>query len=82
MGNAGLQQDQGDRGYAAPVRFHSSVAPFIISIKSTKDKCEAHKNLVVDARSYLMQSMSMRCCSATLFSLFTLRWRAVNIFLF
>ena len=29
-----------------------------------------------------MQSMSIRCCSATLFSLFTFRWRAVNIFLF
>jgi hypothetical protein len=29
-----------------------------------------------------MQSMSIRCCSATLFSLFTLRWRAVNIFFF
>ena len=27
-----------------------------------------------------MQSMSIKCCSARLFSLFTFRWSAVNIF--
>jgi hypothetical protein len=35
--DAGLEEDQGDGGHTASVRFHGSVAPLIIPIESTGD---------------------------------------------
>jgi hypothetical protein len=36
MDDAGLEQDQGDRGYTASIWFHGSVAPLVVPIESTE----------------------------------------------
>lgn len=81
-----LEQNKSDRRNAAPRGLQRTVSPHVISIESTvirsiklwKDgrRCGWEKN------PYLWHSMSIRCCSATLFSLFTFLCKAVNMVFF
>lgn len=78
MHYAGLQQHKSYGRDAAARWLHCTVPPFVVSVESAAlsfRMTTAGKT----TQTNLMHSISMRCCSATLFSLFTLRCRAVKM---
>lgn len=97
MDDPSLEEYEGDRSDAAAVRFERAVAPGVIPFKATAanetragcerrvtycNACSLHRAVVASGNgTHLMQSMSMRCCSATLFSRLTLRCNAVKMLL-
>ena len=78
MHNPSLEKHESYGRDTAARWFHCTVAPFVVSVKSAAMgfRVATERRMV---QTDLMHSISMRCCSATLFSLFTLRCSAVKM---
>ncbi len=78
--NTRFEEDQGYGGYTAPRRLKRPEPPLVFSIEPTAIWFQPPHLHQSDAKyTHLIHSISIRCCSATLFSLFTFRCRAVKI---
>lgn len=81
--DASLEEDKGDGRDTCSGGFEGAEAPFVFAVEATTI---AVSTLLLQrhgwGRTNLMQSMSMRCCSARLFSLFTFLCNAVKMLFF
>ena len=75
MDDSGFEEDESDGGDATAIRFEGAVAPYVVSFESasSRRRISDESCRMRNEEKYLMQSISMRCCSATLFSRLTLR---------
>jgi hypothetical protein len=81
VGNACFEEDEGDGGDARARGLERAEAPLVVAVEAAVYVAllKAFRNT---RATHLIHSMSMRCCSATLFSLFTFRCSAVKMLRF
>ena len=82
MYDSGLKQDECYRRNTTTHWFQGTVSPLVFTIKTALRSTISISSKGNSKQACLIQSISIKCCSATLFSLFTFLCSAVKMFFF